>query len=160
MEIKKGDKFKSKISGAILTVKDITDRAVIMSSEFCNNEAFSFEQVRDPGTMEPIEKNGFDLVGQVATVAFWSDRKVFDIISGTRCSITLRERRAVCDKEPVIEPGGFAGVVKEQPEWHTEPDPGGIIRRAFLRRGVWRLARHNAARVYIGVDSYYYDYGF
>ena len=59
-----------------------------------------------------------------------------------------------------MEPGGFAGFVKEAAEWKTESAPGMPVRKATLRNdGKWRLTG-GEINVFIGVDSYYYDYAF
>ena len=98
----------------------------------------------------------------VATVSYYSDRKSFDIIASTPKTITLRERKAICVKPPVMEAGGFAGVVTENAVWRTESNPNGVIRKASLRKnGDWRLSGYTTSgKVHLGIDDYYYDYSF
>lgn len=98
----------------------------------------------------------------VATVTYYTDRKSYDIIKSTAKTITLRERKAINVKPPVMESGGFAGIVKENAEWKTESDSNGVIRKATLRKnGKWRLVGYSTSgEVHLGVDNYFYDYSF
>ena len=99
----------------------------------------------------------------VATVSYFSDRKVFDIIDVTPSgrTLTLRERKAINIKPPKMQPGGFAGVVTEPAEWKTEPDPNGAIRKARKRKSTGNIRLvGNPNWVELGVDNYFYDYEF
>lgn len=100
-----------------------------------------------------------------ATVSFYSDAHVYDIISRTNKTMTLRKRNAICVKSPKMIPGGFAGVVVEPAEWKTESNPEGPIYKASLRKnGRWILTGYSgkdgSGVVYPGLDRYHYDYGF
>lgn len=69
------------------------------------------------------------MVGDGATVVFYTDRVACTIISVTPKTITLQRDRATLDPkfEPHIIPGGFCGhcINQDEQEYTYEPDPQG-----------------------------------
>lgn len=106
-------------------------------------------------------------VGMVATYVIYTDRHAVDVIkvSSSKKTITVRQRKLIVTKKPVMVPGGFAAVVVEDAKFASEPDPDGEIMKFSLRKsGQWKKAGHPmnspGMRLVLGVDSPYYDYGF
>lgn len=96
-------------------------------------------------------------VGSVVTECMYSDRICHDVIRRTLKTLTLRRRREILDKKPVMTPGGFAGIVVESAKWHTESDVYGNVTKAYLRKdGKF----HGTYGHIVEGDNYYYDYGF
>jgi len=108
------------------------------------------------------------VVGMPVTIRHGSDRIVGDIVSITKSgkTITIREREVKLVKTPVMEEGGFTGVVVEDAVWKTTPNPNGriikasyrqsyegFVERGFPVNGTW-------GHVSLDCDRYYYDYSF
>ena len=96
--------------------------------------------------------------GMVVTECRYSDRVCHDVLKATPSQLTLRLRKAVCDKKPEMVTGGFAGVVTKNAEWHTEIDESGFVSKAYLRKDGKYHSR--CCGTIIEGDNYYYDYGF
>ena len=75
---------------------------------------------------------------QYANLIGYSDVKPFEIISRTKCMITIREMDAAKDPEwkPVFHPGGFVAHCSNQSDqkWIITPKPDGFVMTARLRK--------------------------
>lgn len=95
--------------------------------------------------------------GTIVTECLYSDRNVYDVIARTEKSLTLRERKPILDKKPVMQTGGFCAVVIENAVWHTEPDTTGMITKAWMRKdGKF----HTGMGIVVIGDNYFYDCAF
>jgi hypothetical protein len=102
------------------------------------------------------------VVGMIVTVHLYSDSHVYDVIavSPSTKTLTLRQRKAILVKKPVMVVGGFAGHVVEDAEWRTETDLNGSVTRADWSSSRNSYMVHKRCRVSLDRDSYHYDYNF
>jgi len=100
-------------------------------------------------------------VGQGATQIGYSDRRPFEVIKVTRCTVTVREQKATLDPDwkQVRVPGGFAGVCTNQntQRWIIESDPNGTIDVLRYTKKGWHGRQ---GRYKIGAADKFYDFNF
>jgi hypothetical protein len=101
--------------------------------------------------------------GDGATICHFSDRTACTVVRVSPSGITLWIQRDIAtldDWKPEIVPGGFSGhcVNNDSQRYAYQPDPGGTMHRARLRKD-GRYRTTNNERVIPG-RHHFHDYNF
>lgn len=103
-------------------------------------------------------------VGDHCHWTLYTDAEPCTVIARTPATATVRIDRSVIIKPPEIVPGGFAGVLVQEPEYQITEDPNGR-KLVFTRRKNDRWKLQKTATTARGNDlrpGWFkrYDYGF
>ena len=103
-------------------------------------------------------------VGDHCHIVFWTDVEPCTVVHRTNKSCKVQTNKVELVTPPVIEPGGFAGVVAENAEWKILDEFTGIFFTFTLRKnGLWKMVGASATErgsVLQPGHRKFYDYGF